>query len=123
MGPIGRGKCLRQPPLETKRGKQRRQFDHHDRKREPADRIGAIEAPGDEQEGQPRSQPQRKAEDIGPPALGERVQIVILLHAAFTRPRSTSRIAGVAVIPWNRIEIRITTPSAPHRRTGSSNWP
>lgn len=76
MRPIGTGQRLGEPALEAQRGEQRRDFDHQHRDRIAADNVRAIGAAGDEQERQPGGEAQDEAENVGSPALGERVDVL-----------------------------------------------
>ncbi|QYU67897.1 ATP-binding cassette domain-containing protein [Leptolyngbya sp. 15MV] len=78
-GPLAfaQGQPLRQPALLAHRADQRQQLDHHQRRGEAAQRVGAVEPPGDEQERQPRDQPQQETEEVGPSALRQRGDIAL----------------------------------------------
>ena len=93
MRPFGFAELRRQSAFEPERGKLRSKFDNQYRIGKPAQRIRAIDTSGDEQKRQTRSQPQQEPEDIGPPALGQRCNIFLVL--VLVRPRirgcSTSR--------------------------------
>ena len=77
MAVVAVGEPLRKSALFAHRAQQRDQFYHHQRRGEAAQRIGAVKAPGDEQEGQPRDQPQDEAKEILPSALGQRGQVLV----------------------------------------------
>jgi hypothetical protein len=68
---------LRQSALFAHRAQQRDQFDHHQRRSKAAQRVGAVQAPGDKQERQPRDQPQDEANEVLPSALGQRGKVFI----------------------------------------------
>ena len=78
MRPFGLAERACQPALQPQRGKLRDEFHHQHRIGEAAQRFGTIDAPGDEQEGQPRREPQQEAEDIGPAALGQGGDIILI---------------------------------------------
>ena len=71
------GQALRQPAFLAHGAHQRHQFDHHQRRGEATQRVRAVEAAGNEEEGQPRNQPQNEAEEILPSALGQRGQVLV----------------------------------------------
>ena len=74
---IGRRKLLREPALQAHRGELRGELDDDHRISEPAQQFRSVEPPGDEQEGDPRREPQDEAEEIRPAALGERGDVMI----------------------------------------------
>ena len=57
--------------FQAQRGQHRHQFNHHGGIGKAAQRFGAIQAPGNEQEGKARRQPQHITEETGAPALGQ----------------------------------------------------
>ena len=73
---IRRRKLLSEPALKAERRELSRKFDNEDRIGKPPERLRALDAPGDEQKWQSRREPQQKAEEIGPPALGERSDVL-----------------------------------------------
>ena len=77
MRSFGLAQLCCQPALQAEGGQLGGKLDHQYRIGKASQRIGAIDAPGDEQKWQARSQPQQKAEDIGPPALGQRGDIFL----------------------------------------------
>ena len=119
---------LRQPALEPERREQRGELDHHHRQREAPDQVGAVEPPRDEQERDAREQPQHEAGDVGPPALGERVDVRGVGHRVSIidqcaapqlapvpisiRQRHASVTAGAAAVAMTRS----ITGSPPRRR-------
>ena len=72
---VGVRELLRQPALQPERRKLRGELDDQDRISEAAERRGSVHSPGDEQERQPRRQPKNEAEEVDPPAAGERGKI------------------------------------------------
>ena len=72
---VGVRKLLGQPALQPQRRQLRRELDDQDRISEAAERLGAVHAPGDEQERQARDQPEDEAEEVDPPAARQRRQV------------------------------------------------
>ena len=79
MGSFGLAQLGCQAALEAKCGKLRRKFHDQYRIGKAPQRIGAVNAAGDEQKRQPRSQPQQEAENIGAPAFGQCCNIFLAL--------------------------------------------
>ena len=65
---VGLGKLLGKPALQSQCRQLRGEFDDQHGKGEPAERVGAINPPGDEQERQPRRQSQYETEEVDPSA-------------------------------------------------------
>ncbi len=85
------GQALREPAFLAHGANQRDQFDHHQRRGEAAQRIGAVEPPGDEQEGQPRDEPKEEAEEVLPSALGQRGEVFVWLFFAHPAASCSAR--------------------------------
>ena len=71
------GQSLGEPALLPQRAELPGQLDNHQRIGKAAERIGAIEPPGDQQKRQSRGQPKQEADEVGPPALGQRSDILM----------------------------------------------
>ena len=79
VGPILTRQGLCQPAPQAQRRQLGDKFDDQDRIGETPQHLRPVQPPGDEQEGDTRGKPQDKAEHIGPPAPGERLQIGFVL--------------------------------------------
>ena len=110
VGALLRGQFGGQTALQAERRQRRHQFDDHRRIGEPAERGDAVrhlaidlEPPGDEQERQPRHQPQQETEKAGAAAAGQCRRFASLRLAGLRRPvfrcrheRAGSARAGTA---------------------------
>ena len=74
---VGGRELLGEAALQPQGGELGGELDDDDRISEAAEQLRPVEAPGDEQEGQPRGEPQQEAEEIGPPALGQSGDVLV----------------------------------------------
>ena len=72
---VGVRQLLGEPALQAERRQLRRELDDQHRIGEAAERFGAVHPAGDEQERQPRREPQHEAEEIDPPAARQRGEV------------------------------------------------
>src|SRR3546814_1778829 len=114
--------CSSDLALEPQCGEQRGQFDYDHGQREPPDQIGSVEPPGDEQERQPRDQPQCEPADIGASAIGQRGDVRLapglaqcaapqLLPTPISPPSGTDNVTARPAAP--RSEEHTTEPQSP----------
>ena len=73
---VGGRELLGEAALQPHRRELRAQLHDDHREGEAPEQLRPVIAPGDEQEGQPRDEPQQEAEEIGPAALGQRGDVV-----------------------------------------------
>ena len=72
---VGMRELLRETALQPKGRKLRGELDDQHRISKAAERLGAVDAAGDEQERQARGQPDAEAEEVDPSAAGQRREI------------------------------------------------
>ena len=92
------GQSLCEPALFAHRTHQCDEFDHDESRCKAAQRLGAVEAAGDEQERQARQQAQQEADEILPSALGDGGQVFVI--SSGSHPASPcSALSGRARMP------------------------
>ena len=79
---VGGRQLLGEAALQAQRRELRGELDDDHRISEAAEQLRPVEAAGDEQEGQARGEPEQEAEEVGPPALGERGDVLVRRRAA-----------------------------------------
>ena len=74
---IGRRQLLREAALQSYRRQLRGELDDDDRISEATEQVRAVIAASDEQEGQPRREPQDETEEVGAAAFGQSGNVVL----------------------------------------------